>query len=124
MQIYKIKIRDSNLNPVFPIYTKYFIVPIGICVSLIFIIIMFILRFWTDIDSSFYILFFFPSIIVFPYSDKTFIYRIIYIIMCMLLLFVIWRYYSVQDLIVSFSGGAFALVGSSVLASLLKKISK
>lgn len=44
--------------------------------------------------------------------------------MCMLLLFVIWRYYSVQDLIVSFSGGAFALVGSSVLASLLKKISK
>ena len=45
---------------------------IGICVSLIFIIIMFILRFWTDIDSSFYILFFFPSIIVFPYSDKTF----------------------------------------------------
>ena len=77
-----------------------------------------------DIDSSFYILFFFPSIIVFPYSDKTFIYRIIYIIMCMLLLFVIWRYYSVQDLIVSFSGGAFALVGSSVLASLLKKISK
>ena len=39
---------------------------IGICVSLIFIIIMFILRFWTDIDSSFYILFFFPSIIVFP----------------------------------------------------------
>ena len=92
---------------------------IGICVSLIFIIIMFILRFWTDIDSSFYILFFFPSIIVFP-----FIYRIIYIIMCMLLLFVIWRYYSVQDLIVSFSGGAFALVGSSVLASLLKKISK
>ena len=93
---------------------------IGICVSLIFIIIMFILRFWTDIDSSFYILFFFPSIIVFPYSDKTFIYRI----MCMLLLFVIWRYYSVQDLIVSFSGGAFALVGSSVLASLLKKISK
>ena len=90
---------------------------IGICVSLIFIIIMFILRFWTDIDSSFYILFF-------PYSDKTFIYRIIYIIMCMLLLFVIWRYYSVQDLIVSFSGGAFALVGSSVLASLLKKISK
>ncbi len=52
---------------------------IGICVSLIFIIIMFILRFWTDIDSSFYILFFFPSIIVFPYSDKTFIYRIIYI---------------------------------------------
>ena len=75
-------------------------------------------------DSSFYILFFFPSIIVFPYSDKTFIYRIIYIIMCMLLLFVIWRYYSVQDLIVSFSGGAFALVGSSVLASLLKKISK
>jgi len=68
--------------------------------------------------------FFFPSIIVFPYSDKTFIYRIIYIIMCMLLLFVIWRYYSVQDLIVSFSGGAFALVGSSVLASLLKKISK
>ena len=73
---------------------------IGICVSLIFIIIMF------------------------PYSDKTFIYRIIYIIMCMLLLFVIWRYYSVQDLIVSFSGGAFALVGSSVLASLLKKISK
>lgn len=51
---------------------------IGICVSLIFIIIMFILRFWTDIDSSFYILFFFPSIIVFPYSDKTFIYRIIY----------------------------------------------
>ena len=93
---------------------------IGICVSLIFIIIMF----WTDIDSSFYILFFFPSIIVFPYSDKTFIYRIIYIIMCMLLLFVIWRYYSVQDLIVSFSGGAFALVGSSVLASLLKKISK
>ena len=27
MQIYKIKIRDSNLNPVFPIYTKYFIVP-------------------------------------------------------------------------------------------------
>ena len=49
---------------------------IGICVSLIFIIIMFILRFWTDIDSSFYILFFFPSIIVFPYSDKTFIYRI------------------------------------------------
>lgn len=97
---------------------------IGICVSLIFIIIMFILRFWTDIDSSFYILFFFPSIIVFPYSDKTFIYRIIYIIMCMLLLFVIWKYYSVQDLIVSFSGGAFALVGSSVLASLLKKISK
>ena len=77
-----------------------------------------------DIDSSFYILFFFPFIIVFPYSDKTFIYRIIYIIMCMLLLFVIWRYYSVQDLIVSFSGGAFALVGSSVLASLLKKISK
>lgn len=63
-------------------------------------------------------------IFVFPYSDKTFIYRIIYIIMCMLLLFVIWRYYSVQDLIVSFSGGAFALVGSSVLASLLKKISK
>ena len=97
---------------------------IGICVSLIFIIIMFILRFWTDIDSSFYILFFFPSIIVFPYSDKTFIYRIIYIIMCMLLLFVIWRYYSVQDLIVSFSGGAFALVGAYVLASLLKKISK
>ena len=48
---------------------------IGICVSLIFIIIMFILRFWTDIDSSFYILFFFPSIIVFPYSDKTFIYK-------------------------------------------------
>uniref|UniRef100_UPI001E603F76 hypothetical protein n=1 Tax=Phocaeicola massiliensis TaxID=204516 RepID=UPI001E603F76 len=27
LQIYKIKIRDSNLNPVFPIYTKYFIVP-------------------------------------------------------------------------------------------------
>lgn len=81
--------------------------------------------FWTDIDSSFYYPIFFPfynSLSI--HSDKTFIYRIIYIIMCMLLLFVIWRYYSVQDLIVSFSGGAFALVGSSVLASLLKKISK
>lgn len=88
---------------------------IGICISLIFIVIMFILRVWTNIDSSFYILFFFPSIIIFPYSNKVFISRIIYIVMCMLLSFIIWSHYGVQDLIVSFCGGFFAFVGTSIL---------
>ena len=41
------------------------------CVFNIYYNNVYIKGFWTDIDSSFYI-YFFTSIIVFPYSDKTF----------------------------------------------------
>lgn len=94
---------------------------IGLWISLMMIVIMIFLRFFTSIESSFYVLLFFPSIVILPFGYGERATRFIFVVIYMALSFAIWSNYSVRDLIISLLGGIMVLLGTLVINMVHKK---
>lgn len=90
-------------------------------ISLLFIILFIILKFFSNLNLETVGLVIFPSIMIFLYKKKGIVYNLLYSITTMIIAFLFWGKYSTQDIIASLIGGCLAFAISTSIYFIYKR---